>query len=710
MMQMLQHLRADLAPKPGRLENVLRITVLTVLLVILLETFQTPLPAYSAYILFFISKEEAASTILTGLIVTISITISVFLTIAIYMISANEPGLRLPLMAIIIFAGMFVSRASPFGSIGFLIGFLVTISLTLVDVIPANDPLPVADLLTRSVLWLWVVVMLPVALVIIGNIFTGRNPADLFDQGLKERLELAARLLTDPFDNPSDQKPMVEVAESKTSQLFRYLKIPAIFSNKLQKNHRANEGLLAQTGRLMDLLNEWIELKVSEPQLLEVASQCGAMLLSLAQAIKSKTETLPSFQKLTMPTSEGDTIHERKAFLLLATIIGIVETLPILLVSRSKPQSATSQTQKNRFHLLAADAFSNPDYCRYALKTTLAIFIAYITYNMLNWPGIRTCMITCFFVSQGTFGETAQKMTLRIIGALIGGGLGLATIIFLMPYLTTIMDLSLIIAALSFFAAWVATSSERLSYAGLQIALAFFLSILVGYGPTIDLTEARDRVVGVLLGNLIIFLVYTLIWPTSVGAQAKLSLADALYKLSQMMAIEPIALRADQSHKDELFFAFSNAISQTSRLISLSPFESKYMQVEKVTLDSVLQDAVQAISGPVLILVEQSSLIPISAIGNKEMTTYWQLLRAWLAHVAEQLKSDKGPLLPLPKPDTLIRSFEESTAESSDNIWLLACKDWYHTLDERMQNLETLIKKAVLYAKIPLNQAVREST
>lgn len=705
---MLQQLRTELAPKPGRLENVLRITTLSVILVILLETFQTPLPAYSAYILFFISKEEAASTIFTGLIAALSITVSVFLTIAIYMISADEPGLRLPLMAIIIFAGMFVSRASPFGPIGFLIGFLVTIELTIVDLVPTSDPLhSSADLLTRSVLWLWVVVMLPVAVVVVGNMFTGRNPADLFDQGLKEQFEIAGRLLTE-HNNLSDQKQMVEYAESKTSGLFRYLMIPAIFDNNLQRNKRDNEALLAQTGRLIVLLNEWIELKVIEPQLVEAASKCGAMVKVLAQAMKSKTETIPVLQKITLPTYEGGTAHERKAFLLLATIVEIVEALPELVLSRSVPQVVTAQTKKTQMHLLAPDAFTNPDYKR-ALKTTLAIFIAYITYNMLNWPGIRTCMITCFFVSLGTFGETVQKMTLRMIGALIGGGLGLATIIFIMPYLTTIMGLSVIIAVIAFFAAWVATSTERLSYAGLQIALAFFLCILVGYGPTIDLTEARDRVVGVLLGNLIIFLVYTLIWPTTVVEQAKLSLAAALSKLSQMMAIKPPTLREEQAHKDALFFAFSDAIFQARRFISFEPFEPKSIQVKKATLDNALQDSVQAICGPVIILVERSYRIPLSAISNKELTVYCQLLSAWLVHVAEQLKNEQGPLIPLPNADTLVQSFEQSVIETPDYNWQLACSDWYRTLDERMHKLEGLIKKTVLYAK-PLNQAIKEST
>jgi uncharacterized membrane protein YccC len=163
--------------------------------------------------------------------------------------------------------------------------------------------------------------------------------------------------------------------------------------------------------------------------------------------------------------------------------------------------------------LFVPDAFTNPAHVHFALKVTFAAMFCYIFYEAIDWSGIHTALITCTFIALESTKATLYKGTLRIAGCLIGGALALFSIVFLMPHMETIASLVVLVACVSVIAGWIATGSERISYAGLQIAFAFFYSIFQGYAPDTDLDNVRDRVVGILFGLVVTGLAFRYIWP-----------------------------------------------------------------------------------------------------------------------------------------------------------------------------------------------------
>ena len=199
-----------------------------------------------------------------------------------------------------------------------------------------------------------------------------------------------------------------------------------------------------------------------------------------------------------------------------------------------QPKAAAAAPAHAR-RLFAPDAFTNPAHWQFALKTTLAVMVVYFIYTMLDWSGMRTSIVTCFFVALGSVGETVHKLTLRISGALIGGLTAGLCIVYVLPHMTDVGQLCLLIAAVSAGAAWVATGSELLSYAGLQIAFAFFLGILQGYAPATDLTVLRDRVAGIVLGNIVMTVVFTVLWPESALPRLQAALKEASEAISAVV-------------------------------------------------------------------------------------------------------------------------------------------------------------------------------
>ena len=191
--------------------------------------------------------------------------------------------------------------------------------------------------------------------------------------------------------------------------------------------------------------------------------------------------------------------------------------------------------------LLAPDAFANPEHLRFALKGCLAASLCYVIYNAIAWPGISTAVTTCLLTALSTIGSSRQKQVLRITGAIVGGFLlGMGSQIFILPYLDSIAGFVVLFVAVTALSAWFMTSSPRLSYFGIQVALAFYLINLSEFKMQTSLAVARDRVVGILLGLFIMWLVFDQLWGAPAGVEMRKTFISNLRLLAQF-AREPLS-------------------------------------------------------------------------------------------------------------------------------------------------------------------------
>jgi multidrug resistance protein MdtO len=187
------------------------------------------------------------------------------------------------------------------------------------------------------------------------------------------------------------------------------------------------------------------------------------------------------------------------------------------------------------------DAFTNFEHIQFAVKGGLTASLCYIIYNGLNWPGISTAVTTCFLTALSTVGSSRQKQVLRISGALVGGFLvGMGSQIFILPHLDSIAGFTILFVIVTAFASWFMTSSPRLSYFGVQIAVAFDLIHLSSFAIEPSLSVARDRVVGILLGLIMMWLVFDQLWGASAVSDMKRAFLSAVRLLAQF-AREPIS-------------------------------------------------------------------------------------------------------------------------------------------------------------------------
>jgi multidrug resistance protein MdtO len=508
---LLEVLAVELASREGRWAAVARIATGSVLAVIIAMVFQIPQPTYMAYIGFLLSKDEKNATVTAALGGLAAATLAVLLVLGLELVDTAEPALRLPLMAMATFAAMYTARTFALGPISFLAGFVIVLLQTLVDDVPSPE------VLTRATLWTWVVIFVPVAVTVVVNLLFGQGAVTFIDRSVRKVLkELETSLANGDY--------------SKSLAHWRAQVLPLLETAQ----HGAKKG--ARTDRITvpvirALLDALVTLEALPDDLPDdLREALTSQLRACRQAIES--DAAPAMHESQAPPSPFVGASSERS----PAVIAVRSTLSGLLAAIGRPVTPDeTEAHHPPRRLFVADAFSNPAHWQFALKTTMAVMVSYAFYSLLDWPGMRTAVVTCFFVALSSLGETVHKLVLRLSGAVIGGLIAGLCIVFVLPHLTDIGQLCLLIATVSVGAAWVATSSELLSYAGMQMAFAFFLGILQGYAPATDLTVLRDRVAGILLGNIVITIVFSSFWPQSARSGIRAALAEALRAIGEVI-------------------------------------------------------------------------------------------------------------------------------------------------------------------------------
>ena len=514
----LGFLAVELAPREGRALAVAHMVTACVLTVIIAMVFRIPEPTYMAYIVFLISKDERSATVTTGIGGQLAVTLAILLTLGLMLVDLSEPALRLPAMALSTFIAMYSVRTFALGPIMFLAGFVIVMLQSVVDDVPSPEAL------THVALWLWVVLLVPVAITLIVNLLFGQSVVLLTRRTVLRVLsELETALLAGAVHKHLARwrELLVSLAERQPPANAAGPRRPAISAAALAR--LVDALVILETlsdSRALRLREAWARtVRACRATLADGSATRGVWTaLAVAQAVPAAHALSDAPPSIASDLADEGAALPARAF---------DTALSAFQQELTQPSPPATTPRPHKHPLLVADAFTNPTHWQFALKTTLAVLIVYFIYSMLDWPGMRTSIVTCFFVALGSLGETVHKLVLRISGALIGGLIAGLCIVYVLPHMTDIGQLSLLIAVVTAAAGWVATSSELLSYAGLQIAFAFFLGILQDYAPATDLTVLRDRIAGILLGNLVITLVFTLLWPQSATSGLRSALTSA---------------------------------------------------------------------------------------------------------------------------------------------------------------------------------------
>jgi multidrug resistance protein MdtO len=624
-----------------RMSRILRMTAVVALVLMFSMAKQIPDVALSMILIFAFAQRDVTLTVTVGVIASLAVTVAIALALLCFVLGIGEPAVRVPLMVAFAFGGMYLMSASPVGAIGLYFGFVPFYALTFADWMSSPEAL------VRQVLWAWVVVLYPVGLLVLADLVFGARPAEIYRRGIAARLGAAAAYLGAGPDRDIETRTRLE----------RYVRLGAadltgyVPRSGPKSTAPVRATLLRQTELLgvllRDLPDDLRRNPVAEPALRRASLACeGArnVLLGRNGAIDTHFHLLAAER-------HGLEARSPAVRAVVLPLVNCVQTVVLSVheLAREPVAEPTPLFILPKSRSRPADVREG---IRFAAKVTLAATAAYLLYTGLDWYGIHTATITCFLVAQASVGATIHKLTLRLIGAIVGSALAMLSIVFVLPAFQSIGGLTVLIALVTVVSAWVATSSPRIAYIGLQIAMAFYLAVLQGSAETTKLSVGRDRIFGVLLGNVLMSVVFTSIWPVRAAPAQRGALARAVRALAAILRTPP----DDRDALDRAESEFDEQITKAHQYDAVVFFERGHTNraLKQTLVDGLFVSIHAIVHTPV---PADTSPAARSALANANAS-----IADWLGAFATTEETD-APAPPPPSPEPAPAMLEGVAAE-----------------------------------------------
>jgi multidrug resistance protein MdtO len=521
---LLHFLRAELAPFPGRAIATVRVVIACVVVLVLCMALRIPEPHLAVWVVTRVAMEESSESLLTGLVFLIALTVGLAIPLVLLTFAMDQAWLRFLLMGAMAGLGLYLRQTFVIGALGFVVGLIGTVLMT------APDFIPVPELVVRGALWLWPIFALGITAAVAANLLIApTRPDALLDEELAARLRATEDAIARHLGTRSEGSDAARLAAAGIARLLLLLKSAEVAHPSLKRRHPQRSAVITLVDRLvggaaaLDHLPRTALDADERARLEHVADGCEQVRRALGDG-----RLLQRVQPAERPLARNGGSAVLPVLIELEHVVDMVRQA--LATASVAGEVASSEPRR----LFVPDAFTNPSYVRYALKGALAVMICYTLQSAVDWPGIRTCLITCLIVGLGSEGATIQKGTLRIAGALVGAAMGFLTILLLIPAMESITSLALLVAAGTAVAAWVVLGSPRIAYAGVQIAFAFYVCVIQGFEPSWHFDTIRDRLIGILLGNAVITLVFHYVWPMPASTAMWTSLGSALRAMARL--------------------------------------------------------------------------------------------------------------------------------------------------------------------------------